>query len=107
MLKRGVQKLIHKGYRLNGKYASSSSAHHAGLDIFDFGFKLHPAYAEVIIYPAKLSVTDLKGGAFSSPTTVAKGKGDTEILDFTSLKASDGKFARHVYVCRASDLGYH
>ena len=52
----------------------------------------HPAYAEVI-YPAKLSVTDLKGGAFSSPTTVVKGEGDTEILDFTSLKASDGKFA--------------
>ncbi len=37
----------------------------------------HPAYAEVI-YPAKLSVTDLKGGAFSSPTTVVKGEGDTE-----------------------------
>ena len=36
-----------------------------------------PAFAEVI-YPAKLSVTDLKGGAFSSPTTVVKGKGDTE-----------------------------
>ena len=52
----------------------------------------HPAFAEVI-YPAKLSVTDLKGGAFSSPTTVVKGEGDTEILDFTSLKASDGKFA--------------
>ena len=56
----------------------------------------HPAYAEVI-YPAKLSVTDLKGGAFSSPTTVAKREGDTEILDFTSLKASDGKFASGMY----------
>ena len=56
----------------------------------------HPAYAEVI-YPAKLSVTDLKGGAFSSPTTVVKGEGDTEILDFTSLKASDGKFASGMY----------
>ena len=55
-----------------------------------------PAFAEVI-YPAKLSVTDLEGGAFSSPTTVAKGEGDTEVLDFTSLKASDGKFASGMY----------
>ena len=55
-----------------------------------------PAFAEVI-YPAKLSVTDLEGGAFSSPTTVAKGEGDTEVLDFTSLKASDGRFASGMY----------
>ena len=55
-----------------------------------------PAFAEVI-YPAKLSVTDLKGGAFSSPTTVVIGKGDAEVLDFTSLKASDGKFASGMY----------
>ena len=56
----------------------------------------HPAYAEVI-HPAKLSATDLKGGAFSSSTTVVTGEGDTEILDFTSLKASDGKFASGMY----------
>ena len=56
----------------------------------------HPAFAEVI-YPAKLSVRDLKGGAFSSPTKEVKGEGDTEILDFTSLKASDGKFASGMY----------
>ena len=56
----------------------------------------HLALAEVI-YPAKLSVTDLKGGAFSSPTTVVIGKGDAEVLDFTSSKASDGKFASGMY----------
>ena len=56
----------------------------------------HLALAEVI-YPAKLSVTDLKGGALSSSTTVVTGEGDAEILDFTSLKASDGKFASGIY----------
>ena len=34
----------------------------------------HPAFAEVI-YPAKLSVTDLTGGAFASSTTVVTGGG--------------------------------
>ena len=49
------------------------------------------------VHPAKLSVTDLEGGAFAYPTTVVTGKGDTEILDFTSLKSSDGKFASGMY----------
>ena len=49
------------------------------------------------VHPAKLSVTDLEGGAFSSPTTVVTGEGDTEILDFASLKSSDGKFASGMY----------
>ena len=48
-------------------------------------------------HPAKLSVTDLEGGAFAYPTTVVTGEGDTEILDFTSLKSSDGKFASGMY----------
>lgn len=54
------------------------------------------AYAEVS-YPAKLSATDLAGGAFSYPTTVMTGEGDTQVLDFTSLKSSDGKFASGMY----------
>ena len=49
------------------------------------------------VHPAKLSVTDLAGGAFAYPTTVVTGEGDTEILDFTSLKSSDGKFASGMY----------
>ena len=49
------------------------------------------------VHPAKLSVTDLEGGAFAYPTTVVTGEGDTEILDFTSLKSSDGKFASGMY----------
>ena len=39
----------------------------------------------------------LEGGAFAYPTTVVTGEGDTEILDFTSLKSSDGKFASGMY----------
>ena len=54
------------------------------------------AYAEDS-HPAKLSVTDLEGGAFAYPTTVVTGEGDAEILDFTSLKSSDGKFASGMY----------
>ena len=49
------------------------------------------------VHPAKLSATDLEGGAFAYPTTVVTGEGDTEILDFTSLKSSDGKFASGMY----------
>ena len=49
------------------------------------------------VHPSKLSVTDLEGGAFAYPTTVVTGEGDTEILDFTSLKSSDGKFASGMY----------
>ena len=49
------------------------------------------------VHPAKLSAADLEGGAFAYPTTVVTGEGDTEILDFTSLKSSDGKFASGMY----------
>jgi uncharacterized cupin superfamily protein len=49
------------------------------------------------VHPAKLSVADLEGGVFAYPTTVVTGEGDTEILDFTSLKSSDGKFASGMY----------
>ena len=49
------------------------------------------------VHPSKLSVTDLEGGAFAYPTTVVTGEGNTEILDFTSLKSSDGKFASGMY----------
>ena len=54
------------------------------------------AYAEHS-HPAKLSATDLEGGAFAHPTTAVTGEGDTEILDLTSPKSSDGKFASGMY----------
>ena len=54
------------------------------------------AHAEQV-YPAKLSVTDLAGAAFERPETVVTQEGDAQILDFTSLKSSDGKFASGMY----------
>ena len=49
------------------------------------------------IYPAKLSVADLAGAAFDWPETVVTQQGDAQILDLTSLKSSDGKFASGMY----------
>ena len=54
------------------------------------------AYAEQV-YPAKLSVTDLAGAAFDRPETLVTEEGDAHILDLTSLKSSDGKFASGMY----------
>ena len=53
-------------------------------------------YAEQV-YPAKLSVTDLAGAGFDRPETVVTQEGDEQILDLTSLKSSDGKFASGMY----------
>ena len=54
------------------------------------------AMAEVS-HPAKLSQKALEGAAFSDPsTTITEAKGE-QILDFTSLKSSDGKFASGMY----------
>ena len=46
---------------------------------------------------AKLSAEDLAGGAFNSPDTIITEGDAGTILDFTSLTASDGKFASGVY----------
>ena len=54
------------------------------------------AVAEVS-HPAKLSQQALAGAAFDDPsTTITEVEGDN-ILDFTSLKSSDGKFASGMY----------
>ena len=54
------------------------------------------AMAEVS-HPAKLSQKALGGAAFYDPsTTVTEVEGE-KILDFTSLKSSDGKFASGMY----------
>ena len=54
------------------------------------------AMAEVS-HPAKLSQKALEGAAFNDPsTTITEAKGE-QILDFTSLKSSDGKFASGMY----------
>ena len=46
---------------------------------------------------AKLSASDLAGAIFERPETIISEGQDGPILDFTSLKASDGKFASGMY----------
>ena len=54
------------------------------------------AMAEVS-HPAKLSQKALEGAAFDDPSTTITELEGEKILDFTSLKSSDGKFASGMY----------
>ena len=54
------------------------------------------ALAETI-HPAKLSSADLTGKAFDNPNTIITETPTGNILDITSLKSSDGKFASGMY----------
>ena len=54
------------------------------------------AVAETV-HPAKLSGADLTGKAFDSPNTIITETPTGNILDITSLKSSDGKFASGMY----------
>ena len=49
------------------------------------------------VHPAKLSSSDLTGRAFDNPNTIVTETATGKILDITSLKASDGKFASGMY----------
>jgi len=49
------------------------------------------------IKPAKLSTADLMGKAFDNPNTIITETPTGNILDITSLKSSDGKFASGMY----------
>ena len=64
--------------------------------IFVAVIESNSVYAEGL-YPAKLSMSDLQGAAFNRPETVVTEQGDHSILDLTSLKSSDGKFASGMY----------
>ena len=50
-----------------------------------------------IVRPAKLSSADLTGKAFDNPNTIITETPTGNILDITSLKSSDGKFASGMY----------
>ena len=54
------------------------------------------AVAETV-HPAKLSSSDLTGKAFDNPNTIITETPAGNILDMTSLKSSDGKFASGMY----------
>ena len=64
--------------------------------IFVAVIESNSVYAEGL-YLAKLSMSDLQGAAFNRPETVVTEQGDHSILDLTSLKSSDGKFASGMY----------
>jgi hypothetical protein len=49
------------------------------------------------VRPAKLSSADLTGKAFDNPNTIVTETPSGNILDITSLKSSDGKFASGMY----------
>jgi len=49
------------------------------------------------VYPAKLTTADLAGKAFDNPKTIITETPTGNILDITSLKSSDGKFASGMY----------
>jgi uncharacterized cupin superfamily protein len=50
-----------------------------------------------VSHPAKLSQEALEGAAFDDPSTTITEVDGENILDFTSLKSSDGKFASGMY----------
>ena len=49
------------------------------------------------VHPAKLSSADLAGKVFDNPDTIITETPTGNILDITSLKSSDGKFASGMY----------
>ena len=61
------------------------------------------AMAEVS-HPAKLSQKALKGAAFDDPSTIITDVEGEKILDFTSLKSSDGNFASGMYKAGPQNL---
>jgi hypothetical protein len=54
-----------------------------------------PFAAAEPVHPAEMSREDLAGGLFDSPDTLVKEDGT--VLDITSLKSSDGRFASGMY----------
>lgn len=54
-----------------------------------------PVAAQEATHPAEMSREDLAGGLFDNPETLVSENGT--VLDITSLKSSDGKFASGMY----------
>lgn len=50
-----------------------------------------------VVTPAKISKADIQGDIFERPDTLRTTRGDNTVLDITSLKSSDGKFASGMY----------
>jgi uncharacterized cupin superfamily protein len=50
-----------------------------------------------VVLPAEISKADTGGGIFDRPETIRTLRNDFTVLDVTSLKSSDGKFASGMY----------
>ncbi len=50
-----------------------------------------------VVLPAKISTADQNGAIFERPETIRKERGDDTVLDVTTLKSSDGRFASGMY----------
>jgi hypothetical protein len=50
-----------------------------------------------VVHPAKISKADAAGAIFDRPQTIRTVRGDFTVLDTTTLKSSDGKFASGMY----------
>jgi uncharacterized cupin superfamily protein len=57
----------------------------------------HHSPEHEIALPAQISQADMSGTIFERPETVRTTRGDNTILDVTTLKSSDGKFASGMY----------
>lgn len=49
------------------------------------------------VVPAKIGKEDLGGAIFERPETVRTERGESTVLDVTTLKSSDGRFASGMY----------
>lgn len=61
------------------------------------GIGAHHAGEHAVARPAKISKADMTGSIFERPDTVRTSRGENTILDVTTLKSSDGKFASGMY----------
>ena len=49
------------------------------------------------VVPAKIGKEDMSGAIFERPETVRTERGESTVLDVTTLKSSDGRFASGMY----------
>ena len=49
------------------------------------------------VLPAKIGKEDMSGAIFERPETVRTERGESTVLDVTTLKSSDGRFASGMY----------
>ncbi len=52
---------------------------------------------DAVVLPAKISAADMSGAIFDRPDTLRTERGDNVVLDVTTLKSSDGRFASGMY----------